>query len=433
MSHYTSIFNSIKDKLINKSICKEVLIYNSQLDNNFSEENVTLFPSVLVEFSNTQYNTISNQFQITDTIRLHVIDENLDSQSTDFYTIVDNVRNNIHKLYIDALKSQLFIQNAYANVNQTNIYSHILEFECISKVSLIDENEEEVDITTVELNFDLIIDNEVIRTGILDSSSSTSGNTVSFTSNSTSGSTYATIQYVDSKFNASTSFAESLIANITVKDYSTAGLASTSFAESLVSSISVPSVSIIEEFNSGYQIGLLNWYWNFSDTDKIFQLAYLNGAGLKLGTNTSAYNSAFLEGSQDILTPAKTDSVSWIIKLNQLTDFHTKFYITQSNKRVGFQIVNSTVTGYWQEEDATEHNETISFSPTTTDFIKLAIRNLGYGWEYYVQGQSKAAMYNTLFTSTTSYRSNIGIYKDTADSTQKSIEIRKITFKTSGT
>ena len=162
------LYQLLKTKILTTPSIKTVKVFNNQLKN-LKDEKQFRFPAVFVEIDNvTMKPRPGGKVQdVSATIRLHVVN-NSPTQSDDYliYDIKDEVQQYANKYSGDGKFRPLMRSTEKLDINHDNIYSYVIEYQ----TGWIDVTPpvapaSQVTITSVQLAFDLDIDNPIIRTG----------------------------------------------------------------------------------------------------------------------------------------------------------------------------------------------------------------------------------------------------------------------------
>ncbi len=160
---------ALKAALLTISELKHVGWWNNQFDNE-KEETAFLYPCVFIHFSEIPYEGVSAGIQQMDMkVTLHFGYEAYDDENLDFFDIKDLIH----------AKMQGFSYGAFSgmnrtfetiDVNHTNIQDYIMEYTVSGTDSTGHVNNKYtlMKMVTLELETELKIDNDIIRTGVIE-------------------------------------------------------------------------------------------------------------------------------------------------------------------------------------------------------------------------------------------------------------------------
>ena len=162
------VYQLLKAKILTTPSIKTVKVFNNQLKK-LAKEELFKFPAVFIEIVDVTMK-IRPQAQVQDvtaTIRLHVVNNSV-KQGDDFliYEVKDQLHQYINKYSGDGKFRPLLRSSETLDFNHDSLYSYVMEYQTGWKdVTPPITPESEVTITDFNLEFDLDIDNPIIRTG----------------------------------------------------------------------------------------------------------------------------------------------------------------------------------------------------------------------------------------------------------------------------
>lgn len=147
---------------------KEVRIYNNQFSK-IDKEEAFVYPAALVEMATIDYTTMPQRNQAaTLTIRVHIIGESItQGENNDFaiYELKEEVNSYLYGFTGD-LFSPLERTHEETDNNHDNIYIYKIEYLTRFNELIAPISPKTAVINEIKVEYDLAIDNPVIRTGV---------------------------------------------------------------------------------------------------------------------------------------------------------------------------------------------------------------------------------------------------------------------------
>jgi hypothetical protein len=146
---------------------KEVKIYNNQLTK-LDKEEITLFPCAFIELDNIEYTTMPERNQYaTMTVRIHIVGNSLTQGSNEDYDIYE-VKEEINR-YLYGFSSEIFTplerNREETDSNHDSLYIYKIEYKTRFTEYIEPVNPVSIIIDEIYIDYDLDIDNPIIRTG----------------------------------------------------------------------------------------------------------------------------------------------------------------------------------------------------------------------------------------------------------------------------
>jgi hypothetical protein len=147
-------------------VVREARVFNNQLKHLPDQEQL-LWPAVLVEPFNIVYTTLSGPYQTVNcSIRFHIVNESpLQGDEMTIYQLKDQVHQYLFGFTGGGLLEPLQRDRENLDYSHDNLYDYQVEYSTRFTDMVEPLDEVTVQLAQIDLDYDLDVDNPVIRTG----------------------------------------------------------------------------------------------------------------------------------------------------------------------------------------------------------------------------------------------------------------------------
>jgi hypothetical protein len=162
-----SIYNDLKQRISTLAALKYVALWNNQ----FEREDVNVpfgYPCCFIEFADTSYvDDLNLRQRGTLQINIHLGFESYKTEDTDILQLKQDLNELIHG-WSTPNNTKFLRRSETQNFDHTNIQDYIISYQVTGlDLTSVDLPTTDATINTLVLNVDPIIDNNIIRTGVL--------------------------------------------------------------------------------------------------------------------------------------------------------------------------------------------------------------------------------------------------------------------------